>query len=204
LQYKIYSTPLTIIEIKKYAISLKPYVAFSTFLFIGSILAGYFIANNYNEETQELLNKMKEMFLPAKEYSQLQIFMFIFENNITVLSISLLFSVVAGISSLLSIIANGIILGVFSVIIAESISTEYLIAGILPHGIFEIPALIMTSSIGLRIGMVSILKLFGRKASFVREITGGFRFYVFIIVPLIFIAALTEAFVTPIILSMIL
>ncbi|MFZ2970359.1 MAG: stage II sporulation protein M [Minisyncoccia bacterium] len=192
---------MTIIEIKNYTNSLRPYIVFSIFLFIGSILAGYFIAHNYAKETEELLNEMKEMFLPAKEYSQLKIFMFIFENNVTVLSMSLLFSIMAGISSLLVITANGIILGVFAVIILENLSAEYFMAGILPHGIFEIPALILTSAVGFRIGAASLSKLFAGRSGLLSEIANGFRFFILIIVPLIFIAALTEAFVTPIFLS---
>lgn len=193
---------LTSGEVKKYIIRIRPFIVFSAYLFIGSIFAGYFIAHNYDRETAALLDELKKKFLPSREYSQLKIFVYIFENNLTVLSVSLLFSLVAGISSLLIVIANGIILGVFAVIVSESVSTGYLIAGILPHGIFEIPAMILTSAIGLRIGMTAILKLFGRKMSLAEEIFDGFGFYIFIIIPLLFVAAFVESFITPVILSL--
>ncbi len=193
--------PSTATFMKDYMIGLRPYIIFVIFLFMGSVLAGYFIAHNYDKETEELLNEMKKMFMPAKEYSQLQTFMFIFENNITALTMSLIFSMAAGISSLLVVIANGIILGVFAVVISNTISTEYLISGILPHGTFEIPALILTSAIGLRIGVSSLSKLAGAKMNLSGEIAGGLKFYVLIVIPLLLVAALVEAFVTPVILS---
>jgi len=186
----------------EYLQSLKNFITFCIQLFFVSTIAGIYIAINHTKETQEVLKFVSEMFSPAVNYSQSELFFFIFQNNVIALFISLVESIVFGISSIAMIIANGVIIGVFAVLVADKTSILHFILGILPHGIFELPAAIITSSMGMRIGSAVISKIMKKKVSIAYEIYNAIKCYILIVVPLLLVAAFVEAFITPVILSL--
>ena len=190
-------------EAKQYLYGLKKYIAFSSYIFIISVFGGYLIAQNYPAETQLLIEKIKSMFLSEKEIGSWQIFFFIFKNNAIKLFIILPLGAFAGLIPFLSVFANGLLLGVFAQVMSEEISWTFFFLGILPHGIIEIPVLIISSAIGIRIGKVSIWRLFSKKESPFKEFFKALKFFVLILIPLIFIAALIETFLTAALLEVI-
>ncbi|MEA2098163.1 MAG: stage II sporulation protein M [Patescibacteria group bacterium] len=183
-------------EAKQYLYELKKYIAFSSYIFTISVLGGYLIAQNYPAETQQIIEEVSSMFLSEKEVTSWQIFLFIFENNATKLFFLLLLGAFAGIIPLLSVFANGMLLGVFAQAVSEEISWTFFFLGILPHGIIEIPVLIISSAIGIRIGKIAVWKLFRKDGNFLKELFKALKFFILILLPLIFIAALIESFLT--------
>ena len=190
-------------EAKQYLYGLKKYIAFSSYIFIVSVFGGYLIAQNYPAETQLLIEEISSMFLTEKEVTSWQIFLFIFENNVSKLFVLLLLGAFAGLIPLLSVFANGLLLGIFAQVVSEEISWTFFFLGILPHGIIEIPVLIISSAIGVRIGKVAIWRLFSKKESLLIELFKALKFFILVLVPLIFIAALIESFLTSALLEMI-
>ena len=184
-------------ESKQYLKSLKPYILFSSLIFLISILSGYIFAQNFPEETQEIIREMREFFSVSGEETSLQMFLFIFENNVIKLFIVVLLGIFAGLIPLSSILANGTILGIFAQVVSQELSWSFFIIGILPHGIIEIPVLIISTAIGMKIGKLAIWRILGRHKNFRKEWTKAIKFYIVILVPLLFIAALIEAFITP-------
>ena len=189
-------------ETQQYLCSLKIYILFSSSVFTLSILGGYLFALSYPTETQAILEKVKEMLLFEEETTSLQLFLFIFENNVTKLFIAILLGIFAGLIPFLSVLANGMILGIVAQIVTQDISWTFFFLGILPHGIIEIPVLIIATAIGMKIGKLAVWRIFGRHKIFRKEWTKAIKFYIFILVPLLFIAALIEAFITPVFLQM--
>ena len=190
-------------EAKQYLYGLKKYIMFSSYIFTISVFGGYLIAQNYPEETQLLIEEISSMFLSGEEVTSWQIFLFIFENNVSKLFILLLLGAFAGLIPILSVFANGLLLGIFAQVVSEEISWTFFFLGILPHGIIEIPVLIISSAIGVRIGKVAIWRLFSKKESLLKELFKALKFFILVLVPLIFIAALIEAFLTAALLEMI-
>jgi stage II sporulation protein M len=190
-------------EALEYLYSLKNYILFSSFIFTTSILIGYAIAQHYPAEIQIVLEKIKEMFLFEEKATQWDIFFFILENNITKLFIILPLGIFAGIIPFFSVFSNGLILGIFSQVISQEASWLFFISGIMPHGIIEIPVLIISSAIGMRIGKVAVYRLFSRKESLKKEFAKALKFFILVLIPLLFIAALIETFITSEILTMI-
>lgn len=184
-------------EASQYLKSIRSYILFSSYIFIVAILGGYFFAQNYPRETQQVIEELKEFFSGSEEMTDWQIFLFILENNVTKLFLALVLGIFAGLIPLLSILANGMILGIFAQIVSQELSWNFFILGILPHGIIEIPVLILSAAIGIRIGKSAVWRLLGRDKNFIKEFTKAIRFYIMILVPLIFIAALIETFITP-------
>ncbi|MTK12801.1 MAG: stage II sporulation protein M [Clostridiaceae bacterium] len=79
---------------------------------------------------------------------------------------------------------------------------SFLLFGIIPHGMFEIPALIYAVSIGIYLSKMNTLAVVKNrpKQKHKPEIKKSF---IFIIIPLLLIAALIESFITPILITFI-
>ena len=96
--------------------------------------------------------------------------------------------------------SNGVVLGTVMGI-ADLMSQEnifmLLLKYILPHGIFEIPALILEGVIGAKICMVICKKIFGKEKqkTFKYHLKGCIGIYLIYVVPMTLIAAFIEAVV---------
>ncbi|MDO5755165.1 MAG: stage II sporulation protein M [Tissierellia bacterium] len=98
---------------------------------------------------------------------------------------------------------NGTIIGVALKFAGTGIAPlKLFLAGILPHGIFEIPALILAIAIGLSICHSLVLKIMGRESIPMGDIliTSAIT-YVKYIIPLLIVAAFIETYITPMILG---
>ena len=188
-------------EARQYLYRLKKYILFSSYIFIISIFGGYVFAQYYPSETQMLIEEIKSMFIFEEEPTSLELFLFIFENNVSKLLLLLPLGIFAGLLPLFSVFTNGLILGVFAQIVSSNISWTFFFLGIMPHGIIEIPVLVVSGAIGIRIGKVAVWRLFSKKESLISELSKALKFFVLVLIPLIFIAALIESFVTSAILS---
>jgi stage II sporulation protein M len=131
---------------------------------------------------------------------QLAIFLFL-NNGIKNLVLAML-GIIFGFTPTLMLSVNGAVFGIATVYVIGKAGILYLIAGILPHGIIELPMLWWSCAIGLRLGHKSLLFFPQRitKKEFFREVKMGAAQFLYI-VPLLGLAAIIEAFVTPVILS---
>jgi len=94
---------------------------------------------------------------------------------------------------------NGFILGVAEDIVQN---TTMFLAAILPHGIIELPAFIISGSIGLNLGFKFLKALKSRNVisnEVFYECLKGTLYMVISLIPLFLIAGIIEAFITPLI-----
>ncbi len=91
----------------------------------------------------------------------------------------------------------GGVLGVFSLIGYSPLAL--FAAGILPHGIFEIPALMLTSAAVLRTGAVLVTPQAGKSMGQVilEVLADCAKVFVGLVIPLLTVAAFIEAYITP-------
>ena len=91
----------------------------------------------------------------------------------------------------------GGLLGLFKLMGYNSL--PLIVAGILPHGIFEIPALILSCAAVLNIGLVLVTPQAGRTVGevLIEALADWARVIVGVVIPLLAIAAYIEAYVTP-------
>jgi stage II sporulation protein M len=77
-------------------------------------------------------------------------------------------------------------------------------AAILPHGIFEIPSFLLSAALGIIFAQTLLYEWYGEPdidtGNVVRQLA---RILVLVVVPLVAIAALVEAFITPEIIKMV-
>lgn len=183
----------------EYIYSLKKYLLIITDIFILSLIMGLLVSIKNPGLSENYLVMFKESFGWIKTLNPLVIMLLIFLNNALKSLLALVLGLGLGIIPVLFVAGNGIILGMLADTISRQQGTLFVMAAILPHGIIEVPAILISAGIGLRLGYVMYLSLKGMKAEMKPELRQGVRFYMRVILPLLFIAAMVETFVTPLI-----
>ena len=158
-----------------------------------------------DEEAEQSLEKIQSAIGLPPDETEIT-FGFIFSHNIRAVLAMFFFGLFTlGILGELAFVINiGIIGAVFAVLDGAGLPvTTLFIAGVLPHGIFEIPAIILVGASILYFGAIMVTpnpeKTIG--VVFIHAISDWFKIGVGIVFPLLFIAALIEAYITPQILA---
>lgn len=123
-------------------------------------------------------------------------------NNVIVLLVSFVLSPFFGVVPVLTIILNGWVVGVFAAELAARESLGLVLAGLLPHGIIEIPALFIGEAAALSFGVAAMGSLFSadHRARFLPSLRRSLK-YLGLACALLVPAALIEVFVTPLLLG---
>ena len=101
-----------------------------------------------------------------------------------------------GILTLFILGLNGLVIGSVTEIVSQGHSAAFIAAALLPHGIFEIPAFIIAGALGFCMAQSLIAEWYG--AGDTGEDAGKYgRLFLMYVLPLISVAALVEAFITP-------
>jgi stage II sporulation protein M len=102
----------------------------------------------------------------------------------------------------MALIVNGWILAIVSTIVVEEESLGFVLAALLPHGIIEIPALMLGEAAALSFGATITLSLFNReKRKLVMPNLKQNLKYLSLAISLLLPAAIIETYVTPLFLS---
>lgn len=190
--------------LKEYFSRNKVYILISIFILIASAVLGVIFSDIIKEFVIEILeNIVLSMPENPTVYNEAT---FLFQNNIRANIIIMLGGLFFSIFSILAIIMNGLIIG-FTYTLVTPLQ---FIVGILPHGIFELPATVL-SLVGaflitkLEINLLDALfkkqlkEEIGKSNEIIKDIVLTF----IIILILLIIAAIIEAGVTPVLLSMV-
>ena len=126
------------------------------------------------------------------------VFIIILIKNVMALSVSFIFSPILCLVPVMALTVNGWIIGLVSTIVLQEESLGYLLVGLLPHGIFEIPALIMAEAVALSFGTAIILALFNKEKRnlLLPNLRENLR-YLLVALALLVPAAIIETYVTP-------
>ncbi|MHC1582587.1 MAG: stage II sporulation protein M [Candidatus Syntropharchaeia archaeon] len=181
---------------KNYLLSMKFHIVFVLVLFFLSMGLGYIYASENPQESTELMEELEKFFSPMRELSSIHLFLLIFVNN-TVKSFGMmLLGLGFGIVPLGFIVFNGVLVGIVIYIVKESHGWVIVFLGILPHGIFEIPAVVLSAAIGLKLGGEVLNAILGKEADINKEFKAGISLFFRIVVPLLLIAAVVESCIT--------
>lgn len=180
---------------KGYFHSLRYSFLLSLLLFLISVYAGYSLSEWFPVSMLEML---REIFVGIEEWHPFWLMIFIFLNNSVKSFLVILLGFTLGIVPLLFVAINGFILGLISFEVVKLSGLPFALAATLPHGVIEIPLVLLSSAIGIRIGYETVNKIRG-KGNIKRELGRGIRFFALRILPLLLLAAIIEAFVTPLV-----
>ncbi len=162
------------------------------FLLVAAVMfvIGTWIGVAYPPHWEDLLSGLKTMARQLKGKSTLSIAGAIFLKNSLASAMSVILGPLLGIVPLLGAIGNGLLVGTMMSHVSQATRVSMLLQ-LLPHGLFELPAMFMAWGIGMWQGTWFFHKgpddLFGKRRR------KAFRIYFMIIIPLLFIAALIEA-----------
>jgi stage II sporulation protein M len=148
-----------------------------------------------------LMESFSSRLAPLLAMPPIFIMLGIFLNNAFVSLLFLVLGLVFGVLPLLFIAFNGYVVGVISHMVAQERGLLFIFLALLPHGILELPMVFLAAGIGLRLGHQAFSALIGRPTEIKKEFKEGLRFYFHWILPLLFLAAVIETFITPLILS---
>jgi stage II sporulation protein M len=164
-------------------------------LFLLSVWLGYFSGTLYPKETHEAVKGFSENLIPLKNADLLKVFFFLFINN----SLKALFMVVLGtffgIFPLVFVIINGAVIGLVSFAAVSQAGIVYLIMGLVPHGIIELPAFLAAGAYGLILGK-RFYRKFTKRERFAPYFLHAIKNTFFYIFPALAAAAFIETFIT--------
>jgi uncharacterized membrane protein SpoIIM required for sporulation len=177
-------------------------VAVAAGIFFVSLALGTLFGRNLADELISLLGGILGFSAPTAGLSFL-LFLGVFINN-AIKALGLVFlGILLGIPSVLIIGLNGFILGGFGAVLEPANGWTYVIASFLPHGVVEIPAILLAAALGLTLGRESFKWLLRRESHVKLQLSDSLRVYVRLILPSLAVAAIIEAFVTPLVIGLV-
>ena len=169
---------------------IKPYLLIQSGLFLAGFLIGFFIPVPW---TMEMLGEGVEKFGPYNKLSPTWLFLFILANNATKAFIILLLGIIFGILPVVSVFLNGYVLGIVCLWAVGKAGIASAMKAVLPHGILEIPALILSTAYGLWLG-VEYARRVGRRdwKGAMNQVRYAMTMYFKVTFPLFVVADLVE------------
>ena len=158
---------------------------------------GAFAAHNDKSIGEELISLMnEEVFEQIESENPAIVAANIFANNTETSVILFIGGASFGLVTALILSVNGFVIGLVVEYVRQEQGLYVILAGVLPHGIFEIPALVLAGMFGLLLGEELWRELHGTGDAISAAQENGKRFLAYVL-PLLGIAAIIEGFITP-------
>lgn len=174
----------------------------SIILFIAGILIGYYIFWDNPDfvfsNADKLMGNMIKIAEAMAKRSKLHITGLIFQNNIKALLVIMFGGAAFGLVSVFGILFNGFIIGlVMALSFYQGKTIVFFLAGMLPHGILELPVVLSAGAFGLRTGLDLIFPGKRGRIDLLKDNLKKNVLSLGVFVPLLFLAAAIEAIITP-------
>ncbi|MDP2729340.1 MAG: stage II sporulation protein M [Dehalococcoidales bacterium] len=183
-------------------------MSFKRWLFITILLFGTGVALGLSNPTA-ILSLLSEDIAAIEGFAdslaslpKVYFFIFILIKNVSALVISFVLSPIFCLAPVIALISNGVLLGLVSTLAIEEKSVGYLLAGILPHGVFELPALIVGEAAALNFGAAVLSALFKKEKRklLLPNLRQNLK-YLAVALILLLPAAIIETYITPLFLD---
>ena len=173
----------------KFLIECRWYNVFVTGIFSLLFLIGFTFPVFFRAEIIVFVEELIEL---VEGKGLIETFFFIFFNNLKATFFAIILGVSFGILPLFVAITNGYLIGFVSreVAMIEGISALW---RLFPHGIFELPAVIFSIGIGIKIGVDLLIVKKNKKERLKINYIEGLRFFLFVVIPLLLLAGIIEA-----------
>ncbi|HQA60068.1 MAG: stage II sporulation protein M [Tepidanaerobacteraceae bacterium] len=179
----------------------------SVTIFLAGLLTGYFIFLNdpgfVISNIEKLMGNILRIGEAMKNRSKLHVTGLIFQNNIRALLVIMFGGIAFGLVSAFSIFFNGLIMGiVMALTFYQGKTISFFLAGILPHGLLELPVVLGAGAFGLKTGLDLLFPKGKRRLDLLKDNLNNNVLALGVFVPLLFIAAGIEAVITPFIINL--
>jgi stage II sporulation protein M len=185
-----------------YLKSIGVFIGLSVFIFGLTTVMGYYAAA-VDPELASNWTKELEMLKWILDQPPILIMIIIFLKNLLASAMAMLLGLGLGLIPLMVVTSNGFLLGIVGYAAVQKAGFLFLAAGILPHGIIELPVVLVSIAIGFRLGYLLVLTLAKEKVDLSGETRMAIHFLWHWVTPLLFLAAAIETFITPIAISVV-
>lgn len=184
-------------QLRAYLSELRPYLIASLAIFtlgglFGALAASRFpaLSDHFGEAIGGFLKAFRALPKP-------QLAAAIFVNNSVKTLAALLLGLGFGVLPAIFLAANGAVLGLVAYLSIHRHGIWTLLLGILPHGLIELTAVFLGTAAGLLLGDCVLKKLTRKSETNIKaELARALRLFTWVILPMLLVAALIEAFVT--------
>ncbi len=180
----------------RYVWDLRLYLLAVIAIFTLFFILGYVAAITIPEIGQTIMSSFSEEVSPLKQLSPLSLMLGIFANNAIKCLLVIVLGLAFGIVPAFFMLANGLILGIVVGVTMARTSLLYVLAGTLPHGVIELPMVFISAAIGMKLGVLALKALFGKKEGLLDKVTEALSIYFVWIFPLLLLSAFVETFLT--------
>ncbi|HHX75120.1 MAG TPA: stage II sporulation protein M [Firmicutes bacterium] len=186
----------------------RSWLALAVCFFLGGFALAYTALSQdpelvkFLEETS--LTMLQELGEEVFTTTPLQGLMILFLHNLTSVISIMFLGFFLGLPALFSALANGSVLGLVAFQLAETgvAPLPFLAAGVLPHGVFELPAFFISVALGLKLGYHLIFPLpHTSRGNTIRIILTEMGFSLPYLAGLLAVASAVEVLLTPLILT---
>ena len=180
-----------------YGKELIPFLAASVVMIGVGVVLGFLsplhapkVASQVSAPVAEFVNKFVDL---PKPYLALAIFF----NNVLKTLLVIVLGTLWGLVPVVFLAVNGYALGLVLYLSIKSRGVWVSLLAIAPHGLFELPGVLLGTSIGLMLGVRALKRMFRKTETTASgELKRALGFFFVVIVPLLLIAAFVEAFIT--------
>ena len=181
--------------------SYKRWVLVAITIFSIGLILGLVAPSGLTSLISEELTVLEEFGVNVAPFSFLTVALIFAKNAVAVL-VSFALSPVFLLTPIMALALNGWLVSFVAASVAQEESVGYVLAGLLPHGVLEISALIMAQAAALSFGLMAMTAIFNKEK---RPLLGpnfkkNFR-YLLIALALLFPAAIIETYLTPLLLK---
>jgi stage II sporulation protein M len=172
-------------------------------LFFTCLVVGWLGASQNPQVGTELLQLFeKEIAGQIDSGNPYDMVVKLFANNLEACVFLFLGGASFGILTIFIMSLNGIVIGAIMEIISKDHSALFVAAALVPHGIFEIPAFIISGALGILLAQALIAEWYGSGDSAVAAHVYA-RLFLMVVLPLVATAAIVEAFITPVVIHLV-
>ncbi|MGB3943650.1 MAG: stage II sporulation protein M [Methanothrix sp.] len=183
-----------------YLRSIRPYIILSVSLFLAAAALGFVVSISHPDLAASTVGDVAEKLRWILELSPGKMMLAIFVNNLFASAMALLLGVGFGIVPFIVVVVNGLVVGLVVHQALLAAGPAFVIVAILPHGIIELPTVLVCIGVGFRLGHQMIKTLMGMEADLEGELRAALRLLRWVVL-LLFIAAAIETFITPVLIQ---
>ncbi len=166
----------------------KNFIYAAIIIFVVFALIGFFVPVPADIKAQ-IMDYIQKIIQKTEGLGGFGLITYIFANNIQSSFTGMVFGIVLGIFPVIGSIANGYMVGFVSAMSANAAGIGSLWR-LFPHGIFELPAIFISFGLGIKFGTFFYDK--NAKETFLSYLRNSLRVFIFVVIPLLIIAAIIE------------
>lgn len=138
------------------------YIAFTTVWFLGGAVVGAALSVTGVDFLALIgVENLRDVLPDVSGLSRFELFLTILVNNSRAYAVFILGAASFGTFTLLALGFNGLLIGYVVIQAIETRGVLFVVLGIAPHGIFELPALFVAAAVAIRVVVRTLLRLSG-------------------------------------------